>query len=214
MVYRILKIGWLSLMLCACGTEPAGDSVSTTKDSVTKNIPAESKALQTARRVGAGFGQSINKVYGIKIPTGMVPAKGPERVVRFRGKPSIAQVVDSVRSQVRAQKEIREGEGYLFRFARADKDYVKRDLAIRVFSHGGATTLDIWKEHRYVDNLPEKSASKRQRKTVGRETVSRVDGAKIQRRRQERFSDAMRILQKMQRKESLTEEEKNSALFN
>lgn len=213
MVYRILNIGWLFLLLGACGTEPAGDFVSTANERVSKNAPVQSPTSQGMQRSRPGFGQSINKVYGVKIPTGMVPAKGPEKVVRFQGKPSIEQVVDSIRSQVWAKKEMREGEGYLFRFARAHKDYVKRDLAIRVFSHDGETTLDIWKEYRYVDNLPDKSASKRSN-TFGRETVSRVEGSKIQGSRQERLSNMMHILQKMQRQENLTEEEKKSDLFN
>ena len=211
MVYRLLAM-CLGAVLVACGVEAPDGAAQVSKEARPPLDTGAPEQVAKSKIHHLGFSRSVNKIYGIRIPSGMTPAEGPVRVLRFRGKPSVAQVVDSIRSQVRAKDEVREGEGFLFRFARAHKDYVKRDLAIRVFAQDGATTLDIWKEHVYVDKLPEKSGGRET--TSSRKTAARVDGAKAARSRRQGLSDAMRIMHKMQRNEPLTEDEKRSALFN
>ncbi len=214
MVHRLLIVGMFTVWGTACGTEPADNRHPNIADAPNSGARSEpsSADLRQGNRLSR-FGQGINKVYGIKIPTGMVPAKGPERVVRFQGKPSVAQVVHSVKSQVRFEKEVREGDGYLFRSALVHKDQIKRKLAIRVFKTGDATTLDIWKEHEYVDALPGTAAEThhRQPSTITRKTATDDNFLK---NRRERLADTVRILQKIERREPLTDEERQSSLFN
>jgi hypothetical protein len=199
-----------------CGETPAKDPALTGARQGEQPGPddnASGRSTASSKRRGSGFGQSINKVYGIKIPTGMTPAKGPARVVRFRGKHPLSQVVYLIRKEARFEKEIRENDGYLFRFATAKGDAVKRQLAIRIGRDGDDTTLDIWKERAYRDSLPNETAIQREEAEAKTPTRVRFDG-EVQARRHEKMAEAVRIFRKMGRHEPLTEAERESNLFN
>ena len=214
MVYRILVLVVIGSGLLACGTEPHDSPLSASSGVAKPDMdePMSSTSKTDVSRT-TGFKRSVNKVYGIKIPSGMAPAKGPERVVRFQGKPSVAQVVSLIREQILFEKEVREGQGYLFRSATAHKDYLKRDLAIRIFTQGDTTTLDIWKEHAYSKSLPE-TTSKVSSVPFGKPHRFHIDPQNVTAKRKERLTDAVRLMKKMERGEPLSDDEKKSSLFN
>jgi ribosomal protein S24E len=192
-------------------SEPVGTEVSFTAEAV----PKDNRARKST------FASGTLMVFGIKIPTGMSPATGPEKVYRFEGRLPLERTVMLVRNQIVAEREEKENQGILFRFAESkrlntrtkDKDGV-RALAIRVFPTPKGSTLDIWLEKEYSERLPNihsttTSLPVPQLPKTHQFVVKKADREK---ERQSR-STAVRALQKMERGEKLTPEEAASGVM-
>ena len=225
MVNRLLKaigpvvIGVSGPLLFACACASDKNALTETgTDSAAVSVQDKGH-LPTHRRSSpdghgaVAIGQGVNTIFGIKIPTGMVPAAGPLKVYRFEGKQPLSQVAYLIKKQVQFKAEVREGEGYLFRFAKSPKDKEMRELAIRVFDAEDRTVLDIWKEKAYQHELPNRESKEAFRGLpVHRAKPIHYDRAQKM-HRQERLSEAMATMKKMQSKTPLTERERQSELF-
>lgn len=212
----------LTVLACRSGSEPSTSEVA--PPSIGPSEPAAEKAQEgkaSSGKVTGGMGHGRHTVFGIEVPQGMSPAAGPPKVFRFEGAHGMAQVVSAIRGQISALKEAEEGDGVLFRFASATtaaENKVPSALAIRIFRNEGRTVLDIWLEKEYATKLPDpgdRSAPPTAvSKTGSRVGVGAGTEAEVKARRQENLANTMRILRKLERNEPLTEEEKNSDLFN
>lgn len=157
-------------------------------------------------------------VFGIKIPTGMRPAMGPDKVYRFEGKPTLAQVKMLIEDQIEAGQKLREVEGWLYRNAKAkDTDAAPdaKPLAIRMWGKENGSVLDIWVEQHYADALPNRAETKSNYtfKSLGRPTrVSGLPKPMVEKRRKS-LGETMRIMKKVEKGEPLTKEELSSDLF-
>ncbi len=219
MVHRILVIGsaLVALSLGACRSK----SPSSREDKGVPPAEAESDlfaeqedgARSTAASKSAFSGGTI-RVFGIKIPTGMTPAKGPEKVYRFEGALPVERTANLLRRQLAADKEEKEAGGVLFRFAkpkifsgRAEGRGNARALAVRVFPTGEGSAVDIWLEREYADELPDlHGESSLKVPTLPKTRRVVVDQSMMKKERQDRAA-AVRALQKIERGEPLTPEE-------
>jgi len=159
------------------------------------------------------------RVFGIKIPMGMEPAMGPDKVYRFEGTPPMPQVKALVEDQISARNKLREVEGWLFRFARAKgSDGSSSEsplLAIRIFGKGKGSVLDIWVEKNYAEALPDRTVRNSNYTFKAFKKPTRISGMPkqlVDKRRKE-LGETLRIMQKLEKGEPLTEEEKKSRLF-
>jgi hypothetical protein len=156
-------------------------------------------------------------VFGIKIPSGMRPAKGPDKVYRFEGAQLMPQVKVLIEEQISSRQTLREIGGWLFRFAKAKESQGDKLLAIRVFEgRKKGSILDIWEEKHYAKELPNKAAktSTYTFQALGRPV--RVPGElppKIAEKRRASLAKTLSIMKKVERGEPLTEEELKSDVF-
>jgi hypothetical protein len=227
MVHRILMqsertfiVSLMILDIMACRSEQPGDKAAQTPTNVaaggrdTPHLEAGTD-LMAQSVTKASLKQGINTIFGIRIPSGMIPAAGPKRVYRFEGKQTVSQVVYLIKQQVRIKKETREGEGYLLRFAKVPDDRFKRELAIRIFKNQRGTTLDIWKERTYRETLPDPTSRVAFRGVVKRERAQPVKNSETRRmRRRMELAQTMRVMRKIEKKERLSEADLKSNLFN
>ena len=159
------------------------------------------------------------RVFGIKIPMGMAPAMGPDKVYRFEGTPPMPQVKALIEDQISARDKLREVEGWLFRFAKAKTGDGRSDesplLAIRIFGKGRGSVLDIWVEKSYAKALPDRSKRNSNYTFTALRRPTRISGMPKQLldKRRKRLGETLRIMQKLEKGEPLTEEEKKSRLF-
>jgi len=92
-----------------------------------------------------------HSVFGLRVPRGMKPAAGPNRVYRFEGTFELPHVKRYVMRQVETGHLHDEPTGYLIRKARV-VDPVGTDpaevlLAVRIFrGRRGGATMDVWVE--------------------------------------------------------------------
>jgi hypothetical protein len=92
-----------------------------------------------------------HSVFGLRIPRGMKPTTGPNRVYRFESTFDLAQVKRRVMRQVETGHLLEEPTGYLIRKARV-VDPVGTNtpnvlLAVRIFrGRLGGATMDVWIE--------------------------------------------------------------------
>lgn len=223
MVHRILVTATLFASLAPLSCRSSGNSSSQdaeqSVEATPRDISAEKESFDrdTEKRTGGGsvFGRGVVTVFGIKIPTGMTPARGPEKVYRFEGKLKAERTAMLIRDQIVAQKETRENDGYLFRFARSKKSKSDdaRFKAVRVFSTETGSALDIWLEKEYSAALPDTRAVTSfpvpKLNDVRRQIVS--ENTRVKKRRER--ADALRALQKIEKNEPLTKQEAASGVF-
>jgi hypothetical protein len=156
-------------------------------------------------------------VFGIKIPSGMRPAKGPEKVYRFEGAQLMPQVKMLIEEQISSRQKLREIGGWLFRFAKARKSKGDKLLAIRVFEGKKAgSVLDIWEEKHYAKDLPNIAArtSTYTFQALGRPvSVPGELPPKLAEKRRASLAKTLSVMKKVETGEPLTEEEKKSDVF-
>jgi hypothetical protein len=216
-VMRVIFFSMTVCMLLGCRSEsgPRGEEGIQDPSGASQETPEEASPSGIARGVGATFGQGRNVVYGIKIPTGMNPAPGPPKVYRFEGNQSVPQVARLVRQQVSMKEEKREGEGYLFRYAKAKKgggEAASVDpVAVRVFETAdGRTSLDIWREKVYAKSLPNRALRSG---IYGAKGPSRARKDRARTGQKAELAETMRVLKKIQTQQPLTGEDLQSGAF-
>jgi hypothetical protein len=217
---RIVWVVGVIVWAAACRSTPSGDEKNKDGDLAgvsTDGIVETAAGDKSAEAKGASLGQGTVSVFGIKVPTGMVPAKGPDKVYRFEGRMPAERVATLIRNQIVAQKEQPENDGVLFRFAepkKAEKSAAAdRSLAIRVFPNLNGAALDIWLEREYVNQLPNRAAttSNFSSRVPVAHPVKNDENRRA--KQKESLRNAMTVLKKIQQHEPLTEEEKKSRVF-
>lgn len=224
MVHRILIVCALSVAACRSqkSGDPAarGESPMVSTDGRTEAEAAAPDGEQTFGKAGesGSFGTGVTTLFGIKIPTGMYPSRGPEKVYRFEGKLPVARTAALIRDQIVADKEVQEGDGVLFRFAKAAHTRMRTGrnsaVAIRISSSDDGSTLDIWLEREYAKTLPGKAAvADFPLPGQSRSTRRTVMDQKAKQQEQESRALLMRALYKLQKGEPLTPEEAESGVL-
>ena len=224
MVHRILIFSIIAGLCAACRSKEPFPSA---EEQERRGAPAENAMDEGAQedepvaKNAAGraspFGHSALHVFGIKIPTGMTPSPGPEKVYRFHGKLPALRAAGLIRDQINVKKEVKEEGGVLFRFAKSKKlpagSNELRMLAIRVFPAADGSTVDIWLEKEYTSELPDIH----QTTNLPIPTLPPVHRTVIDKRKRaselNRRTQAVNILQKIERGEPLTPEEAASGLL-
>jgi hypothetical protein len=152
-------------------------------------------------------------VFGIRLPTDMKPVTpAPPQVYRFEGATPPPQAYELIRRQVRRYKTVEEENGYLMRHAEPKQRVTSAAggrapvMALRIaYRKGGGTVLDIWLE-KERNTAPESS-----RNTLP--TVAQQAPPVYKANRAERISETMRVFNKIQNEEPLTEADRNSSYF-
>ena len=224
MVHRILALptvlGVVLLIGCRGGSDDAGSGTP---------LPAEAPLEGASRPSGQPggenrtdsrdpFGRGVMHVFGIKIPTGMKPARGPEKVYRFEGTLPPARVAGLIREQIHAEEAQPEaGGGFLFRFAKPKKSTAAtvgdRGIAIRIAATPTGSHLDIWLEREHVNALPGTAA------TADFPVEKRPGPVRTILKKADRQAEAahrallMGALRKLQQGEPLTPEEEASGVY-
>ncbi len=167
-------------------------------------------AAKPPRRVTA----RETRLFGIKIPSGMRPARGPDKVYRFVGNAPMPQVKVLIEDQITTEQKLREVEGWLFRNARAKAEGEGGELiAIRVFEKGKGSAVDLWIEKDYSDALPDRAStaggyagrpSPKSQKMIQERRIAR----------EKSLSKTLSTMKKLERREPLTKEELESDVFN
>ncbi len=228
MVHRILigiAIGGLAAaVVSGCRSKKSDDAsaIGARGEAAAFNTDAPAEALdETVSSKGAGgtspYGRGFMYVFGIKIPTGMKPARGPKKVYRFSGKLPPARVASLIREQVKAKSEAPEGEGFLFRFAEArrgaTREEANREVAVRIAPTAAGSNLDIWLEREHTNGLPGTEATSDFPMAKQPHSRRTVLTKKARATEQAHRTLLMRSLQKLQRGEPLTPEEAASGVY-
>jgi len=160
-----------------------------------------------------------HSVFGLEIPRGMTPVPGPHMVYRFEGIHPIDAVKRNVMRQVETGTLIEEPSGWVVRKARVLEPDGETDpgtrLAMRIFrGRRGGATLDVWverEEHatRRKREIAESSSAAGASATAG----ERRGGAVRDRDEEGARRTAWEVMEKVQRGEPLTAEERKSSLF-
>jgi hypothetical protein len=226
MVHRILIVTSVLFALSqgSCRSKPSSDreaSISSPEQGGTE-VSAAAEALSNESPTSKStIGSGTMTVFGIKIPTGMSPAKGPDKVYRFEGKLKVERTAMLVRDQITAEKEEKENLGVLFRFAASKKLGIhtknsdnSHALAIRVFPTSNGSALDIWLEKEYAETLPDihSTTSIYSEPMLPKANRIVLDKAAQEKQRQN-FTTLLRALQKIERGEKLTPEEAASGVM-
>ncbi len=208
------------LLLVSCNRNTVDKTQLNLDTDVEEVVPVESQSqkqdVSTNILNNTPFGLGTVSVFGLKIPTGMIPAKGPENVYRFLGKMSFEQTVFAIKRQIRVEQEIEEEQGILFRFAKPNTALSEKDnrvLAIRIFPANEEVNLDIWLEKEYQNKLPDKSSKAAfTASTIPKPVVYKDSKAAVQKSQSDR-QETMRLLRKIDRGEPLTKQELSSGLL-
>jgi hypothetical protein len=213
---------WLTAVLAAAvaacsGDGGAGDAPGSVDASaeVSPVVPAD---YQSTRVIDLGEGS--HAVFGLRLPRGMRPVRGPQRVYRFEGTLDMVAARRFVMRQVETALLKDEPTGYLIRGARVLEPVGEVDLeirlAVRIFrGRKGGATIDVWAER------------DRERERAGATTgngggaggaagggAARIEpGSPEARRRGEERRQAFELLEKMGRGEPLSPEEAGSPLL-
>lgn len=168
-----------------------------------------------------GMGNLVNTVFGFALPIGAKPLPAPQKVYRFQTSLPLPLARRYVEDRVQAQLVTREGTtSELFRSCTVKKPVGRATgeelLAFRVSANDtGGTFIDIWRERDYAaGRLPQRhgtgdvAQSWRPRRTP----KHGLDASAKDRRRQDR-DEFLRVMEKVQKNEPLTEAELNSSFF-
>ena len=162
----------------------------------------------------AHISQATMDVFGIKLPPGMAPTKGPYKVYRFEGTYHVSHLVNHVGDQVSDEKVEPEGDGFLMRHAKIVGPDGLQDLAIRIFpGSGGGSVIDIWQEHEHVSELPSRAPSiyKSSQKSDYFKRGKRIS---YKERQQRDTREMLRAIKKMRSKKRLDEGDMQNPFFN
>ena len=221
MVHRFLILLFVTAaLLPGCRSKKTGDGERPALGAEAEAPdPLAERAPSTARpndNETSLYGRAVMRVFGIKIPTGMAPTRGPENVYRFEGKLPPVRVATLIRPQINAEQEVPEGNGFLFRFATVKQGRSNaagdRGIAVRISQTAEGSNLDIWleREHSALPGTAAVSDFPSPRNPRPTRTVVTPQTREAERRHRALLMSALR---KIQTGEALTPEEAASGVF-
>jgi hypothetical protein len=218
----------IGLATAACGSSATTDNNEKQSDTTvakkeTIEIQEFTRSAKSSPADKLRFSRAELTVLGIRIPAGMIPEKhAPTKVYRFVGSYTrsypVAQAISMIESQIHTTSKDMEGKGCIFRDARVKSSNAKsKKLAIRIFdSNKRGATIDIWLETQFGKRIERNSAQGNH--SGGRRTVTSAKGTnnisvKANQAIEKRTAATFRALEKVRRKEPLTQEELSSGAF-
>jgi hypothetical protein len=145
--------GVLALVLLSCTREePVGEEgiADGASSGAARGGPADERESAEPDPVEPLLDGS-HSVFGLRVPRGMKPAKGPNQVYRFEGTLELGHVKRYVMRQVETGHLLEEPTGYLVRKARVVEPVGSSRgdllLAVRIFrGRRGGASVDVWVE--------------------------------------------------------------------
>ncbi len=199
----------------ACENEPAKEILHDIPSLVAsdENVEVVYDAPPAAESDNASLTQGTLTVFGLGLPRGMTPAKGPDEVYRFESNHPSSLVFGNVKDQVRAKTISEEGSGHLIRDAsvmnplgNATGDEV---IAVRIKKRsGGGTVIDIWLEKEAGSRVAGTTRPSARGATRNEDLkTTTLPAAKWNRTNKAARRTTIKALEKLSRGERLTKEE-------
>jgi hypothetical protein len=149
-------LGLAALLCASCGDGKAGSDPDVPGvERATDDSPSKAGAKPAEPDPIEPLADGSHGVYGLRVPVGMKPGKGPHKVFRFEGTMQLLHLKRYVMRQVETGTIIEEPTGYLIRKARVLEPVGSPDpglrLAVRIFrGRKGGASMDVWVE---IDSL-------------------------------------------------------------